>query len=206
MSTRHICPVNFDFEQHIDWQRIRKIYAKIVEKTQQGTFVCHQEPSYGGARYDLGRWGSVIESDCLTPNELWRVWAGPLLEELLPDSVLHYRNIMREHGLNFVNFNYFQHQSNIMPHQDGKRLLEAPNGHCNINLVVSAEDPTAETLAYAEDGSVERYHGTGQWWLLDTTVIHEVRNQGPREIFQLKVFDSYSTVKDFLQSQGWVTA
>lgn len=202
MHYQLICPINLNYE--VDWNRIRKIYNKLVDQTSQGIYQEHPEPSYSAVRYDIGNYGSIISSTILTDGIVWNVWCGQLLESLLPVELLNLRQDLIDSGLNFVNFNYFQHHGNVNLHRDGKRLNEASEGQCNINYIISCDNPNTETIVYSDisPGYQESYSGAGKWWLLDTYTKHQVKNSGFREVFQLKIYNSFDKIKMFFESRG----
>lgn len=201
MSGQLVYPIELNY--NIDWDRIRKIYSKLVEKTNQGVFQKHSEPNYDADRYDIGSYGSIISSISLTSGIDWNVWGGKLLETVLPLELLALKQEIIGGGLNFVNFNYFQHTGNVDLHCDGKRKGEAPGGHCNINYIVTCNNVSTETIVYSDtvDGYKESYNGSGKWWLIDTAKPHEVKNSGFREVFQIKIFDPFEKVKDFFETR-----
>jgi hypothetical protein len=203
MNHQLVCPINLNF--NINWSRIRKIYGKLTEKINQGVFPIYSEPAYKAVRYDIGSYGSLITSTTLTESE-WIIWAGELLETVLPPELLQLRQDMIAEGLNFNNFNYFQHSGSIATHRDGKRIGEAPTGHCNLNFIVSCENLDAKTVAYSDtiQDHEESYYGVNSWWLLDTFVRHQVINTGNREVFQLKIFDPFEKVKKFFENRNEV--
>jgi hypothetical protein len=204
MNNQLVCPINLSFD--IDWNRIRNIYTKLTDKKNQGIFPKTSTPYYTADRYDFGNYGSFISSTSLTDGVVWNVWGGPLLDSLLPQNLLQFKQTMIDSGLNFINFNYFQHNGNVGLHCDGKNMNEAPKGHCNINYIVTCNDPLAKTTAYSDHTPEysESYSGSKNWWLIDTAVLHKVDNSGFREVFQIKIFDPYSRVKDFFVNRNEV--
>jgi hypothetical protein len=201
MTHQLVCPINLNFD--INWTRIRNIYSKLNEKLNQDIFSLHPETFYKADRHDIGSYGALITSTVLTESN-WVVWAGKLLETMLPLELLQLRQDMIEAGLNFNNFTYFQHSGNIATHRDGQRQSEILGGHCNLNFIVSCEDPDARTITYSDtiQDYTESYHGVNSWWLLDTSIRHRVINTGNREIFQLKIFDSFEKVKTFFENRN----
>lgn len=202
MSGQLVHPIALNY--NINWDRIQTVYAKLVEKTNQGIFQKHLESSYDADRYDIGSYGSIISSTSLTSGINWNVWGGKLLETLLPLELLALKQEIISSGLNFINFNYFQHIGNVDLHCDGKRKDEAPGGHCNINYIVTCNSAVTETIVYSDTVPKykESYTGSGKWWLINTAKPHEVKNSGFREVFQIKIFDPFEKVKDFFEQRN----
>lgn len=186
-----------------DWNKIRSAYRRIIENKNAGKYQLTKEPAYDSVIYSLGTFGYVISSTSLTDGVVWDVWGGKMLESLLPPGLLALRDEMRDSGLNFINFDYFQHTGNVTEHIDGKRLDEnSIDGHCNINYIVSAEDPNARTFA-RNDHCSESYDSIpGTAWILDTGTYHKINNSGFREILQLRVYSAHEKIKEFFQNRS----
>jgi len=203
MSNLMQCPVNLVFEY--DWDRVRNLYNQIIEKKQQNYVKNNNESVYNADTYSLGKYGAMISNHTLTDHE-WNIWAGPLLEHVLPASIYEISNKLKASNLEFVNFGYFMHFGNIKEHVDPQRDDVSKNGHCNINYVIGSTDPNAKTVLFDPTTSTyESYPSTPKkTWILNSAVPHRVENRGIREIFQIKVFSPYNQVKDFFQDNGWV--
>ena len=82
------------------------------------------------------------------------------------------------------------HYGSIETHVDGKVPGEAPDGHCNINYIISSTDDSAYTEVM-NDVVKEQYQSVpGTCWLIDTNTAHRVVNNGYREVFQIKIYNS----------------
>ena len=196
MSNKFIHPVNLQFD--LDWINIGTAYDNLIQMIEQNKFQSSGAAEYKATVYSLGDLGGcMIVNYTLTKPYAWWTWAGDYLEKFLPTEVLNLKKEIIDAGLDFVNFNYTKHQGSIARHIDGKAPGEAPNGHCNLNFVVSATDPQACTIA-TDDVTTEQYQSIpGTCWLLNTATYHQVNNTGHREVFQIKIHNSFSEVKSF---------
>lgn len=192
---------SIDLLTNTDWTRTRSIYYYLSNLIDTGYFhnKIEYEDSYKAVSYSLGNYGSIGESTILT-EELWRVWAGPLLEMTLPWAP-RVRTVLEESGLNFVGFSYFKHTRDIKKHVDGKRPGEADAGHCCVNFITVNDDPNTITWAVDDLGQRVEYPGAvGTAWLLRTDTYHGVNNAGPREVFQLRFHSPWEQVANWISS------
>jgi hypothetical protein len=195
MSNNVQYPINVKF--NYNWDRIHRVFDRLVEKKNQGYFPSTPEPAYGSTIYSISKFGSIISSNNLT-DQTWHTWNGPFLEWLLPPEAFVLKNQIIDAGINFVSFVYTCHEGSISEHIDGKRPGEATHGHCNLNYVISSADPTAKTTSKNPNGPDECYPSVpGSAWLIDTATPHQVINSGVREVFQLKFHSPFSEVKQF---------
>jgi hypothetical protein len=202
MSDQLISPVQLDFD--CDWNRINSIYNQLIEQLKQNKFNSRPQDEYPDASvYSLGiLGGSIIASEDIT-STAWYVWNGEFLEKNLPPKFLEVKQQIIEAGLRFVGFTYTKHYGPIKEHQDALPD-HSVTGQCNINFIISSSDPDSVTLA-TDGKNIESYPGIpGTCWLLDTGSLHEVKNSGYREVFQIRIHSSFSEVKDFFKKQGLV--
>jgi hypothetical protein len=205
MTQNFQCPINLQF--NCDWDRIHKIFNRLVEKKNQGYFSnCVYEPAYKANIYSIGTFGSLITSTSLTgeDNE-WRLWNGKFLEWTLPPEIFLLTDKLVDAGLNFVNFSYTCHYGEIKKHTDGKRINEGSGGHCNLNYIISSTDPQAKTISTGPNGETELYLSSpGKVFLLDTATPHQIISNGIREVFQLKFHSSFDEVKRFFANNNLI--
>ena len=199
MSDLLICPVQLDFDY--DWNRINFLYNQLIERLKQNKFESLPLDEYPDATvYSLGSLGgSIIASGDITLSP-WYVWNGEFLEKNLPPKFLEVKQQLIEAGLKFAGFTYTKHYGSIKEHQDALPDYSV-TGQCNINFIISSTDPDSVTLA-TDGKNVESYPGIpGTCWLLDSGSLHEVKNTGYREVFQIRIHSSFSEVKDFLKNK-----
>lgn len=196
MSSQFIHPVNLQFD--IDWAKISATYDSLIKMIEQNKFQSYGAEAYKSKVYSLGYLGGcMIVSDTLTKPHAWWIWAGDYLEKFLGPEILNLKKEIINAGFDFVNFNYTKHQGSIARHIDGKSPGEAPDGHCNLNFIVSSTDPHACTIA-TDNKTTEQYQSvTGTCWLLNTAAYHQVNNTGHREVFQIKIHNAFLDVKSF---------
>ena len=203
-DTQFICQV--DLTVDADWNNVRKVYHKIKEKRDAGHFHREYKLEYDSEVYSLGALGFISSSTSLTSeSEVWDMIGGKIIEKILPADLIALRDDMTNAGLNFINFNYYQHLGHILEHVDGKEIDEGKHGHCNINYIVSSDTPNSTTFA-RKHGHEESYRSIPSTaWLLNTTINHGVRNTGLREIFQIKIFSPFDDVRQFLQERSMLS-
>jgi len=192
---------NIDLLKNTDWSKVDKIAAHLFTKIKEGKYEEHvtHEAAYSADIYSIKNNGSVIANYNLTDGKPWLAWCGHFLETMLPWSK-NVKDHFLKNNLNFVNFSYFEHDSYVKPHIDGKKDSEKNAGHCNINFIVACEDTNAHT--WVKDGdTMLSYNSTPNTaWLLDTTKTHAIENNGLRKIFQIKFHDSFDTIKTFIEN------
>lgn len=198
---QYVYPVDLTID--FDWSRVRRAYQTMIDMNLQGRFrgLEDWQESYNCQQLSIGDYGSIMVSKNLTQSD-WYIWTGRLLEHLCPwaDAL---KKPFQEAGLHFVNYTYSRHVGPIRIHIDGKKPTEAPRGQTNINFIISCDDPDAKTCALHE-GVEECYPSTpGTAWLIDTSVKHWVANTGNREFLQLKIYESFDTVKEFLKDRSF---
>jgi len=201
MSNQFILPISIDFDH--DWIKINQVYNQLIKMIDEKKFQSYRADEYKASVYSLGNLGGcMVVSEKLTKPNTWYIWSGELLETLLPPKIHALKQQIIDAGLNFINFSYTQHQGSIAKHIDGKSPGEAPNGHCNLNYIISSFDSGACTVA--TDGiSTEQYSSVpGSCWLLNTATYHQVNNTGNREVFQIKIHNSFAEVKKFFEDSG----
>lgn len=188
-------PLPFDID--VDWNRVRKIYQKIIDNYHQGFFEkttswVNEHYAYGA---DLGEHGRLSISTSLTNGVNWYIWTGSFLERLLPFSErLKYQ--FQKDNINFCNFAYMQHTTDIAKHIDGN--IDPLIKQCNLNYIVAADDTNA-TSYFQDSSGIHSYPSTpGKAWLINNSVDHWVDNQNFREVFQIRFHDSYDRVKQYL--------
>ena len=193
-----------DLKVPADWDGIRKAYWSIKERKNAGHLPDVQEViEYQAQTYSLGNYGCMLSNTSLTSEaNPWDTLFGKIVEKFLPQHILSLRDEIKFAGLNFINFGYYQHVGSIKEHIDGKKIDEGKDGHCNVNFIVDSEDPNAMTFAY-NDNRQESYQSIpNTTWLLNTEVVHGVNNTGRREVFQIKIYNSFGKVKKFFQEKN----
>ena len=193
-----------DLKIQADWDGIRKVYRTIKEKKDAGHLHnVYEEIAYQAQTYSLGDYGCMLSNTSLTSEiNPWDTLFGKILEKFLSENTLSLRDKIKFAGLNFINFGYYQHSGSIKAHIDGKKVNEGKDGHCNVNFIVGSEDPNSMTFAL-NDEHKEFYRSIpGTTWLLNTEVVHGVDNIGCREVFQIKIYNSFDTVKKFFQEKN----
>ena len=204
MVNQFTLPISIDFDH--DWSKINRVYNQLIKLVDEKKFQSHDQDEYYASIHNLGNFGGsmVVTYEFTKPNT-WYIWNGKLLETLLPAKIYSLKQQMTDAGLNFISFSYSQHQGPISKHIDHKSPEEATDGHCNLNYIISCSDPDACTVA-TDGTSIEQYPSTaGSCWLLDTTTCHQVNNTGSREVFQIKIHNSFSEVKKFFEDLGPIT-
>ena len=183
-----------------DWSRVQSISSKMFSKLENGDFDKDKKlrEEYGAVEYNLGNYGSLFLD---TENEdglPWYHWTGPLLTSNISWGK-QIEEKLKNSPINFSNFTYFIHQRKVFEHTDGKTDEEKSfDGHCNLNFVISCEDPTSYT--FIGRGSEQKtYPSNGDSaWLIDTTIPHGINNHGKREVFQMKFYNSFDRVVNYL--------
>lgn len=205
------CPINL--QVNCDWNRIRRIYNRLIEKRYQGYFVNEvYEEEYCTHVHSINRHGAITCNTTLT-NHDWHMWIGTFLEHIITDNnVKELSKKLLDAKINFKNFGYFIHYGDINEHIDvtPKEVTEslpfkhATPGSCNLNYIISSTDQNAYTyLRDPSRGIEERYPSiVGTTNLLDPEVFHGVKNEGTREVFQIKILSPYNQVKEFLSENG----
>ena len=101
------------FETDYDWRRMIGIYDALIEKQRAGLFdaTAYSTPHVPDlVAHDIGSYGMLFTSQQLTPNEIWYVWNGQLLETVFPWSA-KLRQKFGSHGIDLVDFS-LQHTFN----------------------------------------------------------------------------------------------
>ena len=191
---------NIDLLKNTDWKKIDKVASQLFIKIKEGKYEDHvtHEVAYNADIYSLKNNGSVIVNYGLTDGKPWLNWCGHFLETMIPWSK-NVKDLFLKNNLNFINFSYFEHDSYVKPHIDGKKENEKNLGHCNINFIVSCEDTNARTWVRHEDITLSYNSIPDTAWLLDTTKTHAIENNGLRKIFQIKFHDSFDIIKTFIE-------
>ena len=193
-------PVNRTIEQ--DWDKIRKIYNRVVAKMKNNELDADSQwvEEWGSTQYNLGKLGSLIMGDTLTPQ--WGAASGPIFESALPWAS-QARELFK--SLNFHSMIWSDTIANVARHRDGQPDHEVGMPECKINFIVSSDDINAKTIVYDNLYS-EQYPSTlNSVWLLDTSYPHEIWSNGHREVFQFKFFNHYADVANFLETIGSIT-
>jgi hypothetical protein len=181
-----------------DWQRLRRVYHKLIENYHHGFFDRTQwNDKIQHTACDLGRHGQLVISDNITEGA-WIIWTGGLLDSILPWAK-EIRHKTKQAGIFLQDFAFHYHYGDITRHTDKKTgdEIDFQNSQCNLNFVVSSSDPESTSYFERPDG-VHCYVGrAGFGYLIDSSVPHWVENKGHREVFQIKFHSSYDKVKDF---------
>jgi hypothetical protein len=193
-----------------DWDKIRAAYNTLYQKINNNELSKDQfsltvfNPTgitYGLTQYNMNSAGSVLRTDSgLSSN--WDTWCGPLLFRLCP---WYKQAVELFQPLNLQTITWSVTYEDIKLHVDPKVDDEKNFGQCKINYIVSAEDPTAETIVYAQDHPevAAAYKSIpNSAWLLHTDSPHEVRCNGLREIMQFKFLNEFDEVAAFLDNYG----
>jgi len=184
-----------------DWSRVTQTFQHITDKIDRRELdkKAYRENDYGSTFYSLGNHGGVFENFNLTDGSPWNTWTGDFLETFLP-WCKKLRSVFESSPLDFVGFSFGRHTDNVKAHIDGKKTGEGTLGHCNLNYLVYCENPNSYTYTISSNGEEQRYYSqSGTAWLLATDVLHGVKNQGIRDVFQLKFFSPFVKVKDWLE-------
>lgn len=192
---------NIDIFTHTDWSRVTQALEHITDKINRKELdhKAWMEDAYKSTFYPLGNYGGVFQNFDLTEGSQWNIWTGNFLETFLPWSK-KLRSIFESSPLDFNGFCFGRHTQSIKSHIDGKKIGEAPRGHCNLNYLVYCENPNSYTYAISANGEEHRYYShSNTAWLLATDVLHGVQNEGIRDVFQLKFFSPFVEVKNWLQ-------
>jgi hypothetical protein len=187
---------------HCDWNRIRKIYQKLVENYSNDFFNNRKQwiDCSRQTACDIGRYGRLSYSQTIT-KEPWFQWSGLLLESLVP-----WAGKLREHtlsaGLCLQNFSYFHHYGNVNCHIDIKETKDKSfeKNQCNVNYIIVAEDQQSKSFFEHHDGVHYYISKENCAYLIDSGVSHWVTNTGYREVFQIRFHDSYKSVKNFFDT------
>lgn len=192
-----------DLTIHQNWNKVRSLYQSILAKKEANTFPNKNFLETGQAKlYNIGSYGSLIYEDSDMLSKDWGNLTGKILYQTLP-WFNHAQRIFAD--LNFYSCNWSVGHTNIRRHCDGKPDKESSLSFCNLNFIVSCEDPTAVTLSYdASDPNIVSSYPSkpNTAWLLDPNLPHEVKNSGLREILQFKFLNSYDNVAKFLNQTG----
>lgn len=186
--------------KNTDWGRIQKIFNFIWKQMDLDKFKEHRryEPVYRSDIISLGKsYGGITETTKFTNGTPWRTWTGNLLEHCIPWKKTFEEKIHKS-GLVFVNFSYTRHSTIISSHIDSKTENEGNNGHCNLNFILNCEDQNA--YMWASDGlnKIEQRSIPMTAWLLQTDTYHGVKNNGLRDVFQIKFHSPYKKVAKFI--------
>lgn len=187
------------FETDYDWRRMIGIYDALIEKQRAGLFdaTAYSTPHVPDlVAHDIGSYGMLFTSQQLTPNEIWYVWNGQLLETVFPWSA-KLRQKFGSHGIDLVDFSLSRHFHSIKKHTDKKAPGVATQGHCNLNYIVES-DPESTAYFQRPDGLHFYRSPKNTAWLLDSTVPHWVENEGQRIVFQLRFHSPYDQVRECL--------
>lgn len=193
---------NIDIFIQQDWSKVTRAFQDISDKIDRRELdeKAYMEPAYGSMLYPLGRYGAVLENFNLTDGSPWRTWTGEFLESFLPWSK-NLRQVFESSSLDFVGFSFSRNTDNVKSHIDGKKPNEGLRGHCNLNYLVFCENPSSYTFAIGSNNKESRYLSqSGTAWLLATDVLHGVKNQGVRDVFQLKFYSPFVEVKEWLEN------
>ena len=192
-----------DITIHQDWNKVRDLYNSVLAMKDANKLTNkHAVTEWYSTQYDIGNYGSLIydHEDALSKD--WGVLNGKILH-----PQLSWYNQARElfANLNFHGCAWSVSNTNIRLHCDGKTESEKDQLFCNLNYIISSDDPTGSTISYDSD-TVSSYPSVPNTaWLLDPGLPHEVKCNGHREILQFKFFNSYDNVANFLDAYGPIT-
>lgn len=193
-----------DIQINQDWDVIRKAFGNVLAKFKTGSFkdrgIWVEE--WGIYRYDLGPLGSIFTVNETMAKNGWTVWSGKLLTTFLPwyKQAEEYFS-----GLNIASVSWHDLCGDAVRHVDSKVMIngvEMPVA--NINYIVSSEDKDAYTeMEDTVDPALKlRYNSIpGNIVLMDPTQYHTVHNTGHREALQIKFYNTYQEVSDFLDKK-----
>ena len=177
-----------DITIHQDWADVRKSYNIMYDKSKHSKGVANTDT-------DLSKMYS-FENNFLSidytgvHSKFWGFLTGDLLLSTLPwanQAIDLFADL---------DPNIFYHKSlqDVKKHTDYKDSSDV----CNINFVISCEDPDAVTTSWDNDVPYSYPSIVNTAWLIDPSLPHEIRCNGSREALQFKFQHSYKEVSAFL--------
>jgi hypothetical protein len=194
-----------DVQFHADWDIVRSTYNKLYTLKSAGQFDSNKH-KISDDRFDyyrLKHFGEILDYGSgdtpLSPG--WCLWHGKHLESMLPWSG-QFRQLFNKFEIGHMSWS--SHDSSVARHRDLKVSNESHLPHCSLNYIIRCDDPSAITNAYNDDLTLNSSYLSipNTAWLLNIDMLHDVVNNGRREVFQIKFYNEFEHVLEFFEKNG----